>query len=116
MSKNDTKEQKHVSDLSSKYEESLHPKEKRNSNDSNKETSNSNDDKDASNGTNIKKNNGDHDKEQPSTEMLSISEITDGITEKLNSVLMEMNKSDKEMEKVLVGIDSRLDELGNAFK
>lgn len=113
-----TVEQKRVSDLSSKDEESLHPKEKSSSEGSTKVTSESKTSKgskDVPKETEAKKVKGD-DKEQASTEMLSISEITDGITEKLNSVLMEMNKSDKEIDNVLVGIDGRLDKLEKAFK
>ncbi|ODV86390.1 hypothetical protein CANARDRAFT_6866 [[Candida] arabinofermentans NRRL YB-2248] len=43
-----------------------------------------------------------------SSSQLSISEITDGLTNKLNDILMEVNKTDKDLTRVFDGIERKL--------
>lgn len=49
--------------------------------------------------------------EQPQQTTLSVTEVTDNITNKLNELLMELNRSDKAINKVLKGVEKRLDSL-----
>ncbi|VEU19337.1 DEKNAAC100227 [Brettanomyces naardenensis] len=48
--------------------------------------------------------------------ILSITEITDGMTERMNEILMEINRSDGEMSKVFGQIEKRLDNLDKTFR
>ncbi|GMG39213.1 unnamed protein product [Ambrosiozyma monospora] len=47
--------------------------------------------------------------QQPPQTMLSMSEITDSITERLNEVLVHLNKKDKETTAIFDNIEKKLD-------
>lgn len=56
---------------------------------------------------------GDSKKQQTVT--LSISEITDGMTDKLNQILMDLNRSDKKVGQTYEEIEKRLNALDKVF-